>query len=127
MDKDIQMALIRAAAEAAKPAIRKSKDIEEAIGAAYAALSSLIPAAGGNAPCAMAVKDSVHDDYIVCLEDGKKLKMLKRYIKTRFGMSEKEYRLKWGLPPDYPMVAPNYAKKRSMLAKKHGLGRAKKA
>ncbi len=68
------------------------------------------------------IKDSVKPDYIVCLEDGKKLKMLKRYLKAKFNMSESEYKEKWGLPRDYPMIAPNYAKKRSMLAKKSGLG-----
>lgn len=68
------------------------------------------------------IKDSVKPDYIVCLEDGKKLKMLKRYLKAKFNISESEYKEKWGLPRDYPMIAPNYAKKRSMLAKKSGLG-----
>lgn len=68
-------------------------------------------------------KDSVHPDYIICLEDGKKLKMLKRYLKTKFGMTEAEYREKWGLPRDYPMIAPNYAKRRSSIAKKTGLGK----
>ncbi|MDR3126830.1 MAG: MucR family transcriptional regulator [Rickettsiales bacterium] len=125
MDKEISIALIGAAAEAAKPAIRKAKDIEPALQAAYFALRALVlENSAGPAPD---IADSVHDDYIICLEDGKKLKMLKRYIKTRYGMNEKEYRLKWRLPPDYPMVAPNYAKKRSMLAKKHGLGKPKAA
>ena len=68
-------------------------------------------------------KDSVHPDYIICLEDGKKLKMLRRYIKTKFGMSEAEYKEKWGLSRDYPMIAPNYAKRRSVIAKKTGLGK----
>jgi hypothetical protein len=66
---------------------------------------------------------SVTDDYIVCLEDGKKLKMLKRHLMTAYGMSPEEYRARWGLKADYPMVAPNYAKKRQELAKKIGLGR----
>ena len=68
------------------------------------------------------IKNSVKPDYLVCLEDGKKLKMLKRYLKARYNMSESEYKEKWGLPKDYPMVAPNYAKKSSNLAKKSGLG-----
>ena len=68
-------------------------------------------------------KDSVHPDYIVCLEDGKKLKMLRRYLKTKYGMSEAEYREKWGLSRDYPMIAPNYAKRRSAIARKSGLGK----
>jgi predicted transcriptional regulator len=65
----------------------------------------------------------VTDDYIVCLEDGKKLKMLKRHLRTTYGMSPEEYRAKWGLPADYPMVAPNYAQQRSDFAKRIGLGR----
>lgn len=72
---------------------------------------------------AVPIKKSVTDDYIICLEDGKKLKMLKRYLRSRYGMTPEEYRAKWNLPPDYPMVAPNYAKKRSEFAKRIGLGR----
>ncbi|MEM7178270.1 MAG: MucR family transcriptional regulator [Pseudomonadota bacterium] len=72
---------------------------------------------------AISVKRSVTDDYIICLEDGKKLKMLKRHLKTAYDMSPEEYRAKWGLPHDYPMVAPSYAAKRQELAKKIGLGR----
>ena len=68
-------------------------------------------------------KKSVFPDYIVCLEDGKKLKMLKRHLSTAFGMTPDQYRARWGLPPDYPMVAPNYADQRSALAKQSGLGR----
>ncbi|MCW8914272.1 MAG: MucR family transcriptional regulator [Magnetovibrio sp.] len=71
---------------------------------------------------AVPVKKSVNPDYIVCLEDGKQLKMLKRHLKTAYNMSPEEYRERWGLPADYPMVAPNYAKHRSSLAKKIGLG-----
>jgi predicted transcriptional regulator len=72
---------------------------------------------------AVPVKKSVHPDYLVCLEDGKKLKMLKRHLRSTYGMTPDEYRQKWGLPPDYPMVAPNYAEQRSAFAKKIGLGR----
>lgn len=72
---------------------------------------------------AVPISKSVNDDYIVCLEDGKKLKMLKRYLRSTYGMSPEEYRRKWGLPGDYPMVAPNYAARRSEFAKKIGLGR----
>lgn len=68
------------------------------------------------------VKKSVFPDYIICLEDGKKLKMLKRHLKTAYDMTPEEYRERWGLAPDYPMVAPNYAKHRSALAKEIGLG-----
>ena len=71
---------------------------------------------------AVPIRKSVTSDYIVCLEDGKKLKMLKRHLKTAYNMTPEEYRERWQLPPDYPMVAPNYAKHRSMLAKKIGLG-----
>jgi predicted transcriptional regulator len=71
---------------------------------------------------AVPIKKSVTPDYIVCLEDGKKLKMLKRHLKTAYRMSPEEYRERWGLPSDYPMVAPNYAKQRSKLAKDIGLG-----
>ncbi len=71
---------------------------------------------------AVPIKKSITPDYIVCLEDGKKLKMLKRHLKTAYGMSPEEYRERWGLPADYPMVAPNYAEKRSQLAKDIGLG-----
>jgi predicted transcriptional regulator len=71
---------------------------------------------------AVPIKRSVMPDYIVCLEDGKKLKMLKRHLKTAFNMTPEEYRERWDLPPDYPMVAPNYASQRSRLAKEIGLG-----
>jgi predicted transcriptional regulator len=71
---------------------------------------------------AVPVKKSVFADHIVCLEDGKKLKMLKRHLKTAYNMTPEQYRERWGLPPDYPMVSPNYAKHRSTLAKKSGLG-----
>ncbi|WP_142846879.1 MucR family transcriptional regulator [Telmatospirillum sp. J64-1] len=72
---------------------------------------------------AVPVRKSVTPDYIVCLEDGKKLKMLKRHLRTTYNMTPDEYRAKWNLPPDYPMVAPNYAAQRSDFAKKIGLGR----
>lgn len=71
---------------------------------------------------AVPIKRSITDEYLVCLEDGKKLKMLKRHLKTRYNMSPDEYRKRWGLADDYPMVAPAYAKQRSNLAKKIGLG-----
>lgn len=72
---------------------------------------------------AVPVKKSVTPDYIICLEDGKKLKMLKRHLRTNYNMTPDEYRARWGLPPDYPMVAPRYAAQRSEFAKKIGLGR----
>jgi predicted transcriptional regulator len=74
---------------------------------------------------AVPIKKSVMPDYIVCLEDGKQLKMLKRHLKTAYNMTPEQYRERWGLPADYPMVAPNYAKKRSRLAKDIGLGTKK--
>jgi predicted transcriptional regulator len=72
---------------------------------------------------AVSVKKSVFPSYIVCLEDGKKLKMLKRHLQTSYGVTPDQYRAKWGLPSNYPMVAPDYAEMRSGLAKKIGLGR----
>lgn len=75
---------------------------------------------------AVPIRKSVTPDYLICLEDGKKLKMLKRYLRSTFNMTPEEYRAKWRLPADYPMVAPNYAKQRSDFAKKIGLGRKPK-
>jgi len=72
---------------------------------------------------AVPISRSIQHDHIVCLEDGKQLKMLKRYLRSRFDLSPEEYRRKWGLPPDYPMVAPAYAERRSAFAKEIGLGR----
>jgi predicted transcriptional regulator len=77
----------------------------------------------GNLKPAVPIKRSITPEYIVCLEDGKKLKMLKRYLRTNYNLTPDEYRAKWGLAPDYPMVAPNYAKQRSDFAKNIGLGR----
>jgi len=76
---------------------------------------------------AVPVKRSITPEYIVCLEDGKKLKMLKRYLRSNYKLSPEEYRAKWGLPADYPMVAPNYSAQRSDFAKKIGLGRTSPA
>jgi predicted transcriptional regulator len=101
-------------------------EIIRTIHASLAGLQSGATAAEPLTP-AVPVKRSVHDDYIVCLEDGKKLKMLKRHLKTAYNMTPEEYRERWSLPADYPMVAPNYAKQRSRLAKEIGLGtRARK-
>ena len=101
-------------------------DLPALIGSIYAALTGLdAPAEAEPAKQepAVSVRASVKPDYIVCLEDGKKLKMLKRYLRTNYDMSPDEYRRKWGLPSDYPMVAPNYAEKRRTLAHSIGLGR----
>jgi len=93
----------------------------------HSALAGLLTGAavegGQSSKPAVPVKKSIGDDYIICLEDGKKLKMLKRYLRSNYNMSPEEYRAKWGLPPDYPMVAPAYARQRSEFAKKIGLGR----
>ena len=75
---------------------------------------------------AVAVKRSVTPEYIVCLEDGKKFKSLKRHLRTQYGITPEQYREKWGLPPDYPMVAPNYAAARTQLAKQMGLGQQRR-
>src|SRR6201991_1792236 len=75
---------------------------------------------------AISVKKSIHSDYLVCLEDGKRFKSLKRHLRSQYNMSPEQYRDKWGLPPDYPMVAPNYAVARSQLAKKMGLGQQRR-
>ncbi|MBY0562862.1 MAG: MucR family transcriptional regulator [Hyphomonadaceae bacterium] len=74
---------------------------------------------------AIAIKKSITADYIICLEDGKKFKSLRRHLRTRYGLTPDQYRAKWGLPHDYPMVAPNYAKERSNLAKRMGLGQTR--
>ena len=102
-----------------------TQDLPQVIKEVFGTLSELgesgVPA---EAPTpAVPVKKSITPDFIICLEDGKKLKMLKRHLNTSYGMSPEQYRERWGLPADYPMVAPNYAKRRSTLAKKIGLGR----
>lgn len=92
----------------------------------HAALEQLSRPAGAEAEPqkpAVPVKRSVFKDYIICLEDGQKFKSLKRHLRSKYGLSPEDYRAKWGLPPDYPMVAPGYSEKRSKLAKKMGLGR----
>ncbi len=101
--------------------------IPDLIRSVYSALSALASGEGAAkqepAKPAVPIRKSVTPDYIICLEDGKKLKMLKRHLRTTYGMTPEEYRAKWGLPADYPMVAPNYAAQRSQFAKKIGLGR----
>jgi predicted transcriptional regulator len=85
-----------------------------------------IPVVSEPAKPAVPVKKSITSDYIICLEDGKKFKSLKRHLRTAYNMSPEQYREKWGLPQDYPMVAPNYAEARSQLAKQMGLGQKRK-
>jgi predicted transcriptional regulator len=99
-------------------------ELAELIRTVHAALNEVAAGNSHDRPTpAVAVRRSVTPEYIVCLEDGKKLKMLKRHLKTAYNMTPEEYRERWGLPTDYPMVAPNYARQRSALAKKIGLGR----
>jgi predicted transcriptional regulator len=95
--------------------------------------SALLRVSGGQAEApseplkpAVPVKRSIHADYIVCLDDGKKFKSLKRHLRTQYNMTPEQYREKWGLPADYPMVAPNYAAARSQLAKQMGLGQQRR-
>jgi len=90
---------------------------------ALAGLGKSAPAAEPTPEPAVSIRASIKPDYIVCLEDGKKLKMLKRHLMTHYNLTPEQYRQRWGLPADYPMVAPNYAEKRRELAKKIGLGR----
>ena len=107
-----------------------AEHIGDLIGSVFAKLNDLANETDTSAPeltPAVPIKRSITDDYIVCLEDGKKLKMLKRHLMTSYGMTPEEYRTKWGLKPDYPMVAPSYARTRQELAKKIGLGRKPKA
>jgi len=104
-----------------------SNDLPQLIRQVFGALSGLgeqVPEPEKPQP-AVPVKKSIHPDHIVCLEDGKKLKMLKRHLKTAYNMTPDQYRERWGLPADYPMVAPNYANQRRELAKKIGLGTAR--
>jgi predicted transcriptional regulator len=99
-------------------------EVVRSVHGALAGLNHPVPtAAPQKQKPAVPVARSVQPDYIVCLEDGTKLKMLKRYLRSRYDMSPEEYRRKWGLAADYPMVAPNYAARRSDFAKKIGLGR----
>ncbi len=104
-----------------------SSQIPEIIQTVFSSLQQLgdhgLNARGDALKPAVPIKKSVAADYLICLEDGKKMKMLKRHLRTAFNMTPDEYRAKWGLSADYPMVAPNYAEQRSAFAKKIGLGR----
>jgi len=100
-------------------------DLPDLIGRVHAALAGLGEPSGPPIPelkPAVSIRSSVKSDHIICLEDGKKLKMLRRYLMTNFGMTPDDYRAKWNLPKDYPMVAPAYAERRRVLAKEIGLG-----
>ena len=106
-----------------------AKQLSDVINTVYGTLNRVNSkngaAVNGHAQkAAVSVRRSVTPDYIICLEDGKKLKMLKRHLRTVYGLTPDEYRAKWRLPTNYPMVAPNYSKQRSAFAKKIGLGRS---
>ena len=106
-------------------------DLPALIGDIHAALVRVVGPAAAPPPAeasrpAISVKKSVTSDFIICLEDGKKFKSLKRHLRTQYGMTPEQYREKWALPADYPMVAPNYAAARSSLAKKMGLGQQRR-
>ena len=105
-----------------------AEDLPNVIKSVHATLGGIQGAEPGLATRAPAVpvKKSVTHDYIVCLEDGKKLKMLKRYLRAQYGLTPEAYRAKWNLPADYPMTAPNYAARRSEFAKQIGLGKPRK-
>lgn len=105
-----------------------ASEIPGLIGVTHAALLGLENAPAARPPSdppkpAVSVRKSVTDDYLVCLEDGRRFKSLRRHLRVRYGMTPEQYRLKWQLPPDYPMVAPGYAQRRSAMAKSMGLGR----
>jgi predicted transcriptional regulator len=121
----IQMATTIVAAHVSKSSV-PAADIPRLISDIYQALSGLaggrLPAAAGRAEPAVPLKKSVTPDHIICLECGRKQKMLKRHIRTAYGLSPEQYRERWELPADYPMVAANYSKKRSSLARQIGLG-----
>lgn len=122
--------LLRMTAAVVAAYVRKNTvaagQLPEVIGSVYGSLLALdgkSEALQEEKKPAVPVKKSITADYLVCLEDGKKLKMLKRHLRTTYGLSPDTYRQKWGLPLDYPMVAPNYAQARSVFAKRIGLGR----
>ena len=128
LSEDIQKTIILSTAQIAAGYLGNNKVEEKNISSIVESIySSLVSISDKPASYALDPivnpSDSVKPDYIICLEDGKKLKMLKRYLKAKYNMTETEYKQKWGLPRDYPMIAPNYAKKRSQLAKKSGLGK----
>ena len=132
LDNDLsESALLRLTAGIVSAYITKNalpaQQIPDVINTVFSSLTGL-NSAQREAPAeplkpAVPVRKSVTPEFIICLEDGKKLKMLKRHLSSSYGMTPDEYRAKWGLPADYPMVAPNYAKQRSDLALKLGLGR----
>jgi len=104
------------------------ENLPNLIKSVHASLAALEAQSGETGPRpepAVSIEDSITADHIICLEDGRKLKMLKRYLRSRYNMTPEDYRARWNLPLDYPMVAPNYARRRSEFAKEIGLGRKK--
>ncbi|CAK0743608.1 hypothetical protein CCP1ISM_170009 [Azospirillaceae bacterium] len=129
MDENYQEEVARIVAAYVSKNVIAVADLPALIRTVFAALAAAAappaePEAAAPTP-AVPVRKSVSADYIVCLEDGKKMKMLRRYLMSAYGLTPDQYRAKWNLPADYPMVAPNYAKTRSALAKSTGLGRRK--
>ena len=130
IENDMRETLITLAADIVAAHVSNNSvavsDLPVLISNVYGALAGLSPGQPVAEPLpepAVSVRSSIKNDHIVCLEDGKKLKMLKRHLMTRYGMTPDQYRQRWNLPADYPMVAPAYAEKRRELAKKIGLGR----
>jgi predicted transcriptional regulator len=129
IDNDMSEALITLTSDIVAAHVSNNnvtvEDIPALIQNVYGALATLGTSAQAEErpEPAVSIRASVKPDHIVCLEDGKKLKMLKRYLRTNYNMSPEEYRARWGLPADYPMVAPAYSEKRRELAKQIGLGR----
>jgi predicted transcriptional regulator len=129
---EVQGRLVEATVEIVSAYLANNKvppsDIQSVIFQVHGSLGRLEQTAPEKAPPqlpAVPVKKSIHPDYLVCLEDGKKLKMLRRHLRVSFGLTPEQYRSKWGLPVDYPMTAPNYTRGRSEFAKKVGFGTKK--
>ena len=106
----------------------KAEDLPDLVRLVHASLAGLQNADAEPEPQkpAVSIRKSIGEDYLICLEDGMKFKSLKRHLRTKYDMTPEEYREKWGLPADYPMVAPGYSKQRSMLAKQMGLGKSER-
>ena len=131
MSDETNEALLESTVEIVAAFVERNPVAPEALPGLIASVHAALSGLGAPAPPpvvkelvpAVPVKKSITNDFIICLEDGKKFKSLKRHLRTAYDMSPEEYRTKWGLPSDYPMVAPSYAASRSELAKKIGLGR----
>ncbi|MAI90316.1 MAG: transcriptional regulator [Hyphomonadaceae bacterium TMED5] len=133
MDADTNAQLIQMTSEVVAAYVSnnpvQASDLPNVIERVHATIRDLSVGSPAEAPKdispAVSVRKSITPDYLVCLEDGKRFKSLKRHLRSKYNLSPEEYREKWGLPADYPMVAPNYAKQRSELAKQMGLGQSK--